>query len=73
MTLIDVNMEKARLDKEKRMARLRKQMLNSDCVRLNINVPRQIHKKFKTAASSQGKEMKSILMDNILNYIEKFL
>jgi hypothetical protein len=71
MTML--NAEEARIEKEKRMERLRKQMLNSDCVKFTMNVPRQIHKKFKTAAASEGKDMKTVIMDNILKYLEKFV
>lgn len=67
-----LNAEEARIEKEKRMERLRKQMLNSDCVKFSINIPRQIHKKLKTASASEGKDMKTVIMDNILKYLEKF-
>ncbi len=66
-----LNSEEARIDKEKRMDRLRRQMQNSDCIKFSINIPRQIHKKLKTAVSSEGKDMKTVIMDNILKYLEK--
>jgi hypothetical protein len=68
-----LNAEDARIEKEKRMDRLRKQMQNSDCIKYSINIPRQIHKKLKTAAASEGKDMKEVIMDNILKYLEKFV
>lgn len=68
-----LNADEARIEKEKRMERLRKQMQNSDCVKFSVNIPRQIHKKLKTAASSEGKDMKDVIMDNILKYLEKFV
>jgi hypothetical protein len=67
-----LNAEQAKLDKDKRMERLRKQMQNTDCVKFSINIPRQIHKKLKAASASEGKDMKSVIMDNILKYLEKF-
>jgi len=71
MTLL--NAEEARIEKEKRYERLKKQMLNSDCVKFSINIPRQIHKKLKSHSAAEGKEMKQVIMDNVLKYLEKFL
>lgn len=71
MTLL--NAEQAKIEKEKRYERLKKQMQNSDCLKFSMNIPRQIHKKFKAAACSEGKDMKEILMDNIMKYLEKFV
>lgn len=68
-----LNAEEARIEKEKRMEKLRKQMLNSDCIKFSINIPRQIHKKLKACSASEGKDMKTVIMDNILKYLEKFL
>jgi len=71
MTLL--NAEQARIEKEKRYEKLKKQMLNSDVVKFSINIPRPIHKKLKAASASEGKDMKTVLMDNILKYLEKFV
>lgn len=67
------NAEEAKIEKEKRYEKLKKQMLNSDCVKFSVNIPRQIHKKLKSAAAGEGKDMKTVIMDNILKYLEKFV
>lgn len=66
-----ISLESAKSDKEKRHQQLSKQLISDDCVRFNMNIPRKIHRQFKAAVSSEGKEMKTVVMDTILKYIEK--
>jgi hypothetical protein len=68
-----LNNEEARLEREKRMQRLRKQVTSSVCIKFSVNIPKLIHKQFKSAAASEGKDMKDILLANILKYLEKFV
>lgn len=51
--------------------RLKKQMINMDCVRFNMNIPRKIHRQFQSIVAAEGKKMSGVMMDNILKYIEK--
>lgn len=56
-----------RLARREKMATM---IRNSDVVRLSVNLPRNIHMKFKRECVSDRQQMKQILMDMILKYIE---
>lgn len=67
-----INAEQAKIEKEKRHEKLRKQMINADCVKFSINIPRVLHKKLKSASASEGKDMKDVIMESVVTYLEKF-
>lgn len=58
-------------EQEQRIDKIKKQMSNWDTVKYTINIPVKIHQKFKQKTVSQRKDMKEVLMDMILNYLEK--
>lgn len=39
--------------------------------RLNMNVPRDLHDAFKSAAAAEGKQMTDVLMDFIRKYVDQ--
>ena len=39
--------------------------------RLNINIPTELHRSFKSATAAQGLEMTDVLMEFILKYVAK--
>lgn len=39
--------------------------------RLNMNVPRDLHDRFKAATAYEGKQMSDVLMDFIRKYVEQ--
>jgi hypothetical protein len=39
--------------------------------RMNLNVPTELHRAFKTATSAQGKEMTEVLLHFIEEYVSK--
>jgi hypothetical protein len=39
--------------------------------RMNLNVPAELHRAFKTATASEGKDMTEVLLEFISNYVEK--
>ena len=39
--------------------------------RMNLNVPIEIHNSFKSVTAAQGKDMTTVLMEFITNYVAK--
>ena len=39
--------------------------------RMNLNVPVELHNSFKSVTAAQGKDMTTVLMEFITNYIAK--
>jgi hypothetical protein len=39
--------------------------------RLNINIPTELHRSFKSATAAQGLEMTDVLMEFIVKYVAK--
>lgn len=72
LRMVLVNGEEAKIEKEKRYEKLKQQMRNSDCVKFSVNIPRQIHKKLKSAAAAEGKDMKEVLLELTEIYLQKF-
>lgn len=57
-------------DPEKTKEKLRKKMKNAATVKYTMLVPVFIHKKVKHKALHEGKSIKDVIMDNLLNYIK---
>ncbi len=57
---------------DQRTRKVIEQNRESDCVKFSINIPRKIHRKLKSVTASEGKDMKTIIMDNIVKYLEKY-
>jgi len=38
---------------------------------MNLNVPAELHRAFKTATASEGKEMTAVLLAFITDYVQK--
>lgn len=67
MSIIEVKRTK---DGNERLKRLKNKMLTSDCVKFSLNIPRHLHTKFKTKASENRTDMKTVLLASVLNYLE---
>jgi hypothetical protein len=39
--------------------------------RVNLNIPLQLHNSFKSTTAAQGKNMTDVLMQFIMDYVEK--
>ena len=39
--------------------------------RLNMNVPRDLHDAFKAATAAEGKQMTDVLLEFIVNYVDR--
>lgn len=73
---VDWGMRPKRRDSEahaKKMARLRKLVTDGKvCSRVNINIPNEIHREFKSICTEMNKTMSQILMDSIIEIIKKY-
>ena len=68
MSLIQIKKPKIT---NKRLEKVKRQMVTGGCLKFSLNIPRSIHRKFKIKALNNGKEMKDIIMPMILKYIEE--
>ena len=75
-----MKLKKSKFDKlkpphiiEERTKKLIEQSRDRDCVKFSINIPRKIHRRLKAITAIEGKDMKTVIMDNILKYLEKHL
>ncbi len=57
-------------EREARREKMRALMLNSDVVRLSLNIPTHIHMKFKRQCVSTRQQMKCVILDMMLKFIE---
>ena len=74
-----MKLKKSKFDKlkpsgliDQRTRKVIEQNRDNDCVKFSINIPRKIHRKLKAVTASEGKDMKTIIMDNIVKYLEKY-
>lgn len=59
------------LDKEKHRKKMKKLMENMDIVQYPLRIPTHIHKKVRIKLATEGKNLRELLLDMLLKYIEK--
>lgn len=59
-----------KFDKEKHRAKMKKMMENMDITRCTIRIPTYIHTKLKLKLAKNRVNMKEVVLDMILKYIE---
>lgn len=58
-------------DKEKHRKKMRKMMENMDVVQYTLRLPTYLHKKVKIKLAEEDKNLRELLIDMLLIYIEK--
>lgn len=48
-----------------RMAKLKRKMINQDCIKFSVNLPRHIHTKLRILAAKTDKDIKDLIMEGI--------
>lgn len=59
------------LDKEKHRKKMQRIMQNMNIVQYPLRIPAILHKKVKVKLASEGKSLREVLLDMLLNYIDK--
>lgn len=57
-------------DKEKHYQKMKKMMENMDTVQYPLRIPRNLHKEVKIKIAQEGKNLRELLIDMLLKYIE---
>jgi hypothetical protein len=68
MSLIQIKKPKS---ENPNLEKVKKSMIKRGCLKFSLNIPRAIHRKFKSKAYGEGKEMCEIVLPMILKYIEE--
>jgi len=58
-------------DKNLRVQKVTRQLMNIDSKKMQVNVPSHIHKQFKSVCSKNGIKMSDIILSCIRDYLEK--
>ena len=53
------------------MSKIAKTQQEPELKRMNLNVPIELHNSFKSVTASQGKDMTSVLLEFIQEYVDK--
>lgn len=67
--VMDLKLKEARQTDAKREAL--KDLQGQPGVRINVTVPRQLHKKFKALCAINDQDMSALMLESINSYVEK--